>query len=328
MLVLATLVFSAASPGQSQKAPGDDSAKVPAAQQPAAEQPAARPEAGTEPDEATSGGEPGAEPEGDSDTGEAHIGKWAGGDPDQAGSSSGDGAQAETTPGEGPASGFEAYLSAQRTYPANTIPPSVAKKADVAFDALAKKDANTGDPKANGHKWTQFGPTADATQPGVTSFSGATNSTASRDTALVVAPDCGSNKGPDCRIWVGSSGGGVWRTNNGLADDPDWNQVKPKGFDQNSVGVLTLDPTDKKQNTLYLGTGEANRCSSGCEAGVGVYKSTNGGNDWTKLGDVCVSNPTYPCVTPGVDAFLGRAIRDIVIDPADANHIYVGSTLA
>ena len=62
---------------------------------------------------------------------------------------------------------------------------------------------------------------------------------------------------------------------------------------------LTADPNDPSGNTLYLGTGEANRCSSGCEAGVGIYKSTNGGNNWTKLADTCVSNATYACVTPG-----------------------------
>ena len=54
------------------------------------------------------------------DTGEpAHAGKFAGGDPDQQQQSS------ATTPGEGPAGGFEAYLAAERTYPANEIPPAV-----------------------------------------------------------------------------------------------------------------------------------------------------------------------------------------------------------
>ena len=76
---------------------------------------------------------------------------------------------------------------------------------------------------------------------------------------------------------------------------------------QNSVGALIADPNDSSGNTLYLGTGEANRCSSGCEAGVGIYKTTNGGNSWTKLADTCVNNATYSCVTPGTDAFLGRS---------------------
>src|SRR5207247_2935499 len=80
-------------------------------------------------------------------------------------------------------------------------------------------------------------------------------------------------------------------------------------------------------STLYLGTGEANRCSSGCEAGVGIYKSTDNGEHWAKLDDKCVNNPTYSCAVPGNDAFLGRGISSIVIDPRNANHIFVGSAL-
>src|SRR3954454_15850046 len=41
-----------------------------------------------------------------------------GGDPDAAGS-------IHLTPGEGPLGGYDAYLSAARTYPANVIPPRV-----------------------------------------------------------------------------------------------------------------------------------------------------------------------------------------------------------
>jgi hypothetical protein len=253
-----------------------------------------------------------------------HVGKFAGGDPDKQQQSS------AATPGEGPADGFEAYLEAQRTYPAtDVLPDAITQQADVAFNAIATNDAKKGDPKGKGRKWSLFGPKEDATQPGVTAFSGATNSTASRDTALLVDPACGSKgKGDDCRVWVGTSGGGVWVTDKALSANPDWKQVKPDGFDQNTVGTLTLDPTDPKGKTIYLGTGEPNRCSSGCEAGVGIYKSTDGGNKWTKLSDTCVSNATYPCVTPGTDAFLGRAIGSIVIDPNDGNHILVGSAQA
>ena len=49
---------------------------------------------------------------------------------------------------------------------------------------------------------------------------------------------------------------------------------------------------------------------------------------WKKLDDTCVSNATYACVNPGKDAFLGRGINGIVIDPRDGNHIFVGSAQA
>jgi hypothetical protein len=53
-----------------------------------------------------------------------HMGKFAGGDPDQQQSS-------VTSPGEGPVGGYEAYLAAERTYPADQIPPAVAAQASV-----------------------------------------------------------------------------------------------------------------------------------------------------------------------------------------------------
>src|SRR5260370_13240705 len=53
----------------------------------------------------------------------------------------------------------------------------------------------------------------------------------------------------------------------------------------------------------------------------------NGGNTWTKLADACVSNTTYSCANSG-DAFLGRGINQIVVDPTNPKHLFVGSALA
>jgi hypothetical protein len=240
----------------------------------------------------------------------------------------------EGTVGEGPTGGFEAYRSAARTYPANTIPPAIVARAKATFGRIAKRDAKLRAKLRAGHargflaagpKWHLYGPRKDAVQPGVLAFNGATNVTASRSVALIADPNCSAQR---CRVWLGTSGGGVWRTINILAADPVWNQVGPKDLAQNSVGQLVLDPSDPKHDTLYLGTGEGNRCSSGCEAGVGLYRSKDGGEHWTKLADRCVSNATYACVNPGKDAFLSRGINGIAIDPEDAQHLFVGSIRA
>jgi hypothetical protein len=231
--------------------------------------------------------------------------------------------------GESPRMNFEAYRSATRTYPANVIPPSVVARAKATFNRIAIRDARLARSGRSflGHegKWRLYGPKKYAFQPGVTSFNGAANVTAARTVALVADPDCKANR---CKVWAGVSGGGVWVTENIIAPDPEWKQLSPEDLDQNSVGQLVLDPTDRKHDTLYLGTGEGNRCSSGCEAGVGVYKSTNGGKSWHKLAARCVSNATYTCANPGKDSFLGRGINGIVIDPRNGQHIYVGSAQA
>jgi hypothetical protein len=225
---------------------------------------------------------------------------------------------ARTIPSEGPVGGYEAYKSAARTYPANEIPTWLMRKAKNTFTRLAAQ----GDAGNNNH-WQAYGPLQNAIEPGVLAFTGKTDTTATRSPVLVIAPTCVPG---NCRLWVGASGGGVWRTDDALAADPSWTYLTAE-IAQNSVGALTADPHDSSGNTLYLGTGEANRCSSGCEAGVGIYKTTDGGNNWRKLADTCVSNATYACVTPGTDAFLGRSIGKILVDPTDPNHIYAASAL-
>ena len=81
-------------------------------------------------------------------------------------------------------------------------------------------------------------------------------------------------------MWITPAGGGVWRTDNALAAAAEWTYLGgPLGI--NAAGSVTIDPNDPTGNTIYVGTGEANICGSGCVAGVGIYKSTNGGNTWT-----------------------------------------------
>src|SRR6476469_6579877 len=237
---------------------------------------------------------------------------------------------------EGPTS-FEQWRAQTRTYPAKAIPIKVVARAQATFNRIAARDArrlaHARRLQIDGHKGKLYGPTENATEPGVISFSGATNDTASRVTTLVADPDCNANH---CRLWAGVSGGGVWRTDNATAPNPVWKQISPDELDQNSVGTLTLVPGKENgkgngnangKDTLYLGTGEANRCTSGCESGVGIYRSKDGGEHWQKLADTCVSTVTYPCATPGIDAFLGRGINSIVIDPRNSSHILVGSAL-
>src|SRR5213595_3666808 len=231
---------------------------------------------------------------------------------------------ARTTPGEGPIGGYEAYKSATRTYPANVIPPSMVQNAKKTFNKIATQTAaSSSNTSTSNNHWQSYGPLQNSVQPGVLSFSGATTATASRDTALVVAPTCAPG---NCRLWVGTAGGGVWRTDDALAATPTWTWLTGV-LALNSVGALVADPNDASGNTLYVGTGDGNRCSSGCESGVGIYKTTNGGNSWTKLPDACVNNTTYSCANSG-DAFLGRGINQIVVDPTNPAHIFVGSALA
>jgi sugar lactone lactonase YvrE len=97
-----------------------------------------------------------------------------------------------------------------------------------------------------------------------------------RTTALTTTPD-GS-------WFAGTADGGVWRS----ADQgKNWTPV----FDSMpslSIGALAVDPTD---GSLWVGTGEANQ-SQDSYAGTGVYRSTDDGATWQRVGnDSSGNNP-------------------------------------
>ena len=132
-----------------------------------------------------------------------------------------------------------------------------------------------------------------------------------RVTAFAVDPKCTTSA---CRVYVGAAGGGVWRSNNVLSPNPNWQQVSDNGIPTNAIGSLYVDPTDPTGRTIYAGTGEGNG-SSDSEAGLGLYKSTNAGESWS--------------LVPGSESVAkDRAISAIVVDPANSSHILIGTTVA
>ncbi len=101
-------------------------------------------------------------------------------------------------------------------------------------------------------------------------------------------------------IYVGTAGGGVWKTTNAGAS------FKPL-FDRycQSIGAVAVD--QKTPQTVFVGTGESNMRNS-VSIGNGMYKSTDGGDNWTKI---------------GLDST--EHISKIVIDPSNSNNVYVAA---
>jgi hypothetical protein len=216
---------------------------------------------------------------------------------------------------------------ARRAYPATDIPFSASLNARAAFEQLKRRTASTtpfttataslASPSA---AWTQIGPSR-AVEPSILTFTGTQYITSGRITALAIAPGCSTTT---CRVWVAAAGGGIWRTDNALSTSPSpsWTFIS-SSFATNAIGALTYDAAN---NTLYAGTGEPN-ASADSEAGMGIYKSTDGGNSWTHLASAtsvaamatsCGTAPAY-----SGPAFNGRSISSIVVN---GSTMYVGST--
>ena len=181
--------------------------------------------------------------------------------------------------------------------------------------------------------WQGVGPNGVAADALVASEStGATAGTiySGRTTAIAVSPTCTAS---GCAVFLGAAGGGVWKTTNALASTPTWTQVSDgaSGIPSNAIGSIVFDPSNA--NTIYVGTGEPNG-SSDSEAGVGLYKSPNGGSTWSVVPGTDPNNAaakTAPCADGSGNhcpVAAGRSIGAIAVDPANANHIFIGTDVA
>ena len=153
--------------------------------------------------------------------------------------------------------------------------------------------------------WRELGPiTPNVPTEATTTSDLAPTTNSGRVTAMAIDPNCGQ-AGKGCRLWVAAAGGGVFRTDDALADPARW-VSSSSGLTSNSIGSLTIDPNDASGNTIYAGTGEPNG-SGDSEAGVGLFKSTDGGSSWT--------------LVPGARAVADdRSIGSIVVRPGDPEH--------
>jgi len=200
------------------------------------------------------------------------------------------------------ASGASQEQYDNRALPNSYIDYSQAIGAQKAFAAIPG-------PTLNQRSWLEVGPFRPNVSS-VVSYTDRATQDSGRITALAIDPNCNANV---CRLWVGAAGGGVWRTTTALGTRPQW-LASSNGLTSTSIGSLLVDPTDPSGNTLYAGTGEPNG-SSDSEAGVGLFKSTNGGQSWT--------------LVPGsVAAAKDRSIAAIVVDPINPSHIFIGTALA
>src|SRR5918994_3210462 len=131
--------------------------------------------------------------------------------------------------------GFDDLRTYEQAFPG--LPGSVeVARASAArywvFRGIAYRGA-----QPTGAAWASLGPssTTEGGASGSGNFSG-------RVSALAISPQCALN-GP-CRLWVGTAGGGVWRSDDAMhPEDVGWRWIG-HGLGTNSIGSLALDPND------------------------------------------------------------------------------------
>jgi len=105
----------------------------------------------------------------------------------------------------------------------------------------------------------------------------------------------------DAVFYIGTASGGLWKTENGGVN------FTPL-FDEeevSSIGALAINPSN--EDVIWVGTGEGNPRNS-LNGGYGIYKSLDGGRNWTLM---------------GLEA--SRHIHRIIIHPTNPDVVYVGA---
>ncbi len=102
--------------------------------------------------------------------------------------------------------------------------------------------------------------------------------------------------------YIGAASGGIWKTEDmGFHWKPIFDQTE-----DSSIGALAIAPSNSKQ--VWAGTGETFLIRPAHAVGNGVYKSSNAGKTWTKM---------------GLDkAFL---VSRVIVHPTDTNIVYVAT---
>ncbi len=103
-------------------------------------------------------------------------------------------------------------------------------------------------------------------------------------------------------VFAGAASGGVWKSvNGGTTFKPVFDKTEVQ-----SIGAVTIDPTNPK--VVWVGTGES-WVRNSVSVGDGIYKSTDGGENWNNMG---LKDSEH--------------IARILVDPKDGNTVYACAT--
>jgi hypothetical protein len=127
------------------------------------------------------------------------------------------------------------------------------------------------------------------------------------------------NPGSTNILWAGAAGGGLWKSTTSGIGSAAWTRVET-GFPSLAVSSIVIDPAHP--SVMYIGTGEIGSVygrpqvgTPGARStyGLGILKSTDGGNTWSQTGLIRSFTDIH-------------AIQKIVINPRNTSTLYTATT--
>ncbi|MFH1082872.1 MAG: hypothetical protein V1751_05730 [Pseudomonadota bacterium] len=183
----------------------------------------------------------------------------------------------------------EEWFRIRRSYPGNHIPAETHRKAVVKESGLSTQSA------AGQIRWESIGP---GPIDNMTMYGAGDLTTSGRALAIVIHPN-----DPDLLL-LGAAQGGIWRSTNGGRN------FTPVADNMPSLAIKVIRFAPSNPHIVYAGSGEPHSKTS--IFGMGVYKSTDGGQTWMAL----------PSHGSGWD-FRYVAISGLRVDPINPDLVYV-----
>jgi photosystem II stability/assembly factor-like uncharacterized protein len=139
----------------------------------------------------------------------------------------------------------------------------------VSYDEMLSMQGKLGKTALSNLRWKECGP----------------SNVGGRTRAIMWDPNDNSRKA----VYAGAVSGGLWYTDNIYAEDPDWQTIDDY-FNNMAITTLAHDPNHT--DTMYFGTGEG-FFNFDAVRGAGIWRSTDGGESWSRLSSTNNSNFHY-----------------------------------
>src|SRR5436309_1001930 len=219
---------------------------------------------------------------------------------------------------------LEQYWHDRLTYPTGRFDPAWVRAAATQHARMASGVPAGAYSKLNLANPLPLTPTAFTAlgpQPErMTGCSGCFDYTLTQGRVNAIAVDPTTTTNGSVVAYIGSVGGGVWKTTNCCSNSTTWSVTTDDPLiSTTSIDTVTLDPND--HNTIYAGTGDLNYGSFSMGS-QGILKSTDAGVTWVVLGaDVFGAAYDEP---PGQYPQY-NAVGKVRVDPNNGNNVVAGT---